>query len=275
MKIMSYRGPALTFVLLLLAAGLGAAGAEETMPSEARWAELRPILFEGKQLLDGDAILELRAPARALEAALVPVAVKTKFAQTPAHYITSIRLVVDENPAPLAASFHFTPDSGQADIETRLRVNDYTYIHAVAETNDGKFYVVKTFVKAAGGCSAPMSKDAEAAIDRLGQMKFQQIGAFAPNTPNLVQLMISHPNHSGMQMDQLTRLYVPAHYVETVAVALDGRPVLSVDADISLSEDPHFRFYYLPRGPGTLTVTVTDSLDKSFTGSWPVGEKGS
>lgn len=263
------KRPALLLFILIVSAGRVCA--DEAPPSEARWEELRQVLFPGKTLQNGEQVLALNAPARALEASLVPVGVGAKFPQTANHYIKSITLVVDENPAPLAASFHFTPASGQADIETRLRVNDYGYIHAVAETNDGAFYVVKAYVKAAGGCSAPMSKDAEAALDRLGQMRFQPIGAFQSGRPNLAQLMISHPNHSGMQMDQVTRLYVPAHFIQTIVIALDGKPVLSVDADISLSEDPHFRFYYLPQGPGTLTVTVKDSRDKSFTGSWQVG----
>lgn len=240
-------------------------------PSEARWEDIRSSLFKGKTLVDGAAVLELHAPARALEAAIVPVSFHTKFPQTAQHYVTAVSLVIDENPAPLAAVFHFTPDSGQADIETRLRVDDYTYIHAVAETNDGKFYVTKAYVKAAGGCSAPMSKDAEAAADHLGQMKFQQIGAFQPGVPNRAQLMIRHPNNSGMQMDQLTRLYVPAHYIQTIAVTLDSKPILNVDADISLSEDPHFRFFYVPRGPAPLKVSVKDNLEQSFTGSWEVG----
>lgn len=240
-------------------------------PSEARWADISSSLFKGKTLADGGDILELHAPARALEAALVPVSFHTKFPQSAKRYVTSVSLVIDENPAPLAAVFHFTPESGQADVETRLRVNDYTYIHAVAETNDGKYYVTKAYVKAAGGCSAPMSKDAEAAADRLGQMKFQQVDAFQPGVPNRAQLMISHPNNSGMQMDQITRLYVPPHYIQTIAVTLEGKPVLNVDADISLSEDPHFRFFYLPHGPAPLKVSVKDNLDQSFTGSWDVG----
>jgi sulfur-oxidizing protein SoxY len=181
--------------------------------------------------------------------------------------------VIDENPAPLAASFHFTPESGRADVETRVRVNDYGYIHAVAESNDGHLYVVKTYVKAAGGCSAPMSKGADGGMTRLGQMKFQQLDLLQPGRANRGQLMISHPNHSGMQMDQLTRLYIPPHYIQTIAVTLDGKPVLTVDADISLSEDPHLRFFYVPKAHSALAVTVKDSEDKLFSDGWKLDGK--
>jgi sulfur-oxidizing protein SoxY len=248
----------------------------ENAPSEARWEELRPMLFAGKTgFEDGSEVLLINAPERAIEASLVPVRISWKSPQTAQSYVKSISLVVDENPAPLAATFHFTPDSGKADVETRIRVNDYGYVHAVAETNDGKLYVVKTYVKAAGGCSAPMSKDAQAAMSRIGQMKFQQIGLYQPGAVNRGQLMISHPNHTGMQMDQVTRLYTPPHYIQSIAVTLDGKPVLTVDADISLSEDPNFRFFFVPKAHSDMSVTVKDSEDKVYTESWKLGRTSS
>jgi sulfur-oxidizing protein SoxY len=266
----------LLLMAVMLSGALASADEPDKKPSDARWEELRPMLFPDKTILDGTDIVTLHAPERAIEASLVPVTVSAKFPQSANRYIKSIALVVDENPAPMAATFRFTPDSGVADVETRVRVNDYGYIHAVAETNDGKFYAVRTYVKASGGCSAPMSKDAEAAMTRLGQMKFQQLGAFQPGAPNRGQLMISHPNHNGMQMDQLTRLYIPPHYIQTIVVTVDGKTVLSVDADISLSEDPHIRFYYVPRAHSAMAVTVKDSQDKTFTESWKIGpQRGS
>ncbi len=41
------------------------------------------------------------------------------------------------------------------EISTRVRVNSYTDVHAVAELSDGKLYMIKIYVKASGGCSAP------------------------------------------------------------------------------------------------------------------------
>lgn len=43
-------------------------------------------------------------------------------------------------------------------LATRVRVDDYSYVRAVAETADGKLHMVKAFVKASGGCSAPPSR---------------------------------------------------------------------------------------------------------------------
>ena len=59
--------------------------------------------------------------------------------------------------------------NGSSPISTRVRVNDYTNVHAVAELSDGQLYVVSTFVKASGGCSAPMAKNPEEATANLKQ----------------------------------------------------------------------------------------------------------
>ena len=84
------------------------------------------------------------------------------------------------------------------------------------------------------------------------------------NQPLLAQLMIRHPNSSGMAMDQLTRLYAPPHYVKRIEVAYNGKQIMSADTDISISETPTFRFYFLPRQNGTLTVEALDSSELSY-----------
>ncbi len=67
--------------------------------------------------------------------------------------VKKVTLVIDSNPAPVAAVFEFGPKAGVATIETRVRVNQNTLVHAVAETIGGKYYVSESFVAAAGGCS--------------------------------------------------------------------------------------------------------------------------
>src|SRR5690242_385502 len=131
----------------------------------------------------------------------------------PSRHLAKLTVVIDENPAPVAATFSFGPKAGVTALSTRVRVNSYTNVHAVAELSDGKLYMVKTFVKASGGCSAPTVKNAEEAKARLGQMKYRQFAQAEQGPANGVreaQIMIGHPNNSGLQMDQITHLYIPA-----------------------------------------------------------------
>ena len=89
--------------------------------------------------------VSLDAPVRAEDAAIVPIAIKTRFPQTPERYIDKIYLIIDNNPSPISAIFKFTPHSGRADIETRVRIDEYTHVRAIAETNDGGLHMSTPF----------------------------------------------------------------------------------------------------------------------------------
>jgi hypothetical protein len=86
----------------------------------------------------------------------------------------------------------------------------------------------------------------------------------AYNEPTRAQLMISHPNDSGLAMDQLTRFYTPAYFVRSVKVSYAGRPVLASEVDFSISENPYFRFYFVPSGEGELKAEAVDTKDLRF-----------
>ncbi len=254
---------------LFLAIGtVGAAHAAE----DGNWPTIREMLFEDRAILDGGDRLAMEAPRRALDAAMVPIAVSLlpagRSADDP---IRTLWLVIDNNPAPVAAVFHLAPEFGIGRLETRIRVNAYTPVRAIAETANGRLLMVERFVKAAGGCSAPGLKDREVAMARLGKMKFALLDTFAPGGPQRVKLKIGHPNYTGLQIDQLTRNWIPPDYVTEIDIRFDGRPLLSVDGDISLSEDPTLVFDFLPPGEGRIEVVVEDSSGRRFEKGWRIG----
>jgi sulfur-oxidizing protein SoxY len=149
-------------------------------------------------------------------------------------------------------------------METRIRVEQYTHVRAVARTNDGKLYMAVNYVKASGGCSAPAGKDAAAAQASLGKMRIRVDGTPTAGQPVLAQLMVSHPNDSGLAMDQVTRTYATPHFVRQVDVSYAGKPVMRADVDFSISENPNFRFYFLPGDGGDLEARVVDNQDLEF-----------
>ena len=77
--------------------------------------------------------------------------------------------------------------------------------------------------------------------------------------------MISHPNYSGMQMNQLTGLYIPAKYVSEIEVRRGSELVFQMEGGISLSEDPNIRFTYAAAASEALEVTAKDTDGKVFT----------
>src|SRR5258708_26768706 len=155
-------------------------------------------------------------PYRAADAAIVAVTLRSKLGRGDRRGLRTITVVIDQNPAPMAAKFEIGPDARVSEISTRVRVNSYTDVHAVAELSDGKLYMVKTYVKASGGCSAPAVKNAEEARNRIGQMKYRQFarGDQGPiSGAREAQVMIGHPYNSGLQMDQITPLYISAFFI--------------------------------------------------------------
>lgn len=270
-----------TLTSLLLAGALaaslgGPAHAQRSDPdnpdANATWQQLRSAMFQARTIdTAADAIISLEAPERAQDAAIVPISIRTHVEQRPERFIERVYLMIDNNPSPVGAVFHFTPASGRADIETRVRVDAYTHVRAIAEMNTGELYMTTRFVKASGGCSAPPGKDMTAAMANLGKMRFRVEGEVEPGKPALAQLMISHPNNSGMVMDQLTRMYTPAHFVRRIQVSYAGQPVLRADVDFSISENPNFRFYFVPTGEGELKAEVIDTNELRFETAVEVG----
>jgi quinoprotein dehydrogenase-associated SoxYZ-like carrier len=241
----------------------------------AIWQKVRASLFQNRPITSaGQDVIALDAPTRAEDAAVVPIALRAGFPQTPQRFIDKIYLVIDNNPSPISATFHFTQLSGRADIETRVRIEQYTFVRAIAQTNDGRLYMATRFVKAAGGCSAPPGKDAQAALASLGRIRLRVDDQAGASQPLLAQLMVSHPNTSGLVMDQVTRLYAPAHFVRALRVTLDAAPVLSAELDISISENPNLRFFVFPHGNGELHAEVDDSRDLHFQASVPIQRLG-
>lgn len=238
---------------------------------ETEWnTVIRNQYFGQQKIVESDQVIELAAPYRAEDPAMVPIKVTSKIPQDSDRYIEKITLFVDKNPEPFVGDFRFSRESGRTDLAMRVRINTYSNVRAIATLNTGELHMNKAFVKASGGCSAPLGADLDAAMARMGKMKFRVGNEMASDTPLLTQLMISHPNITGMQMDQVTRLIKPAHFIERMDVTFNDRPVLSARTDIAISADPNFRFYFVPKEKGLLKAKVTDNKGMTWRSSYQV-----
>ncbi len=256
--------PALLIGLLFVTAM--ATGARSAEPDP--WPGLKAEIFQEIPILETTGVVTLEAPERAEDAALVPVAIV--LAAEHAREIRKVTLVIDQNPAPVAAVLSFGPAGGLGErrIETRVRVDRYSNIRAIAEAADGRLYMAARFVKASGGCSAPASKDAELALKDLGKMliKSQPLAGERANLAD-TQVMIRHPNYSGLQIDETTRGYRPARFIQTLQINLGDELLLSVEAGISIAENPHFRLIHDLDAGKSINVTARDSDGNEFAGS--------
>jgi sulfur-oxidizing protein SoxY len=210
------------------------------------------------------ALLVLRAPPRAADAAVVPIAVEMHPEAVGAARVVAVTLIADRNPSPVAAVLRFGTGARAGQIETRLRIEEPTMLRAVAELDDGRLYTTARHIKAAGGCSAPVGT-AEPG-DTVGRMRLVAERDDAGHPTGQLLVAVRHPNVSGLAMDQVTRLYAPAWYVRHLVVALDDVVVLEAEIDFSLSENPTVRFTTdLPTDGRTLRATAVDTREQAFT----------
>ncbi len=264
----------LSLVACLLAfAGAPVSANEFAEPDPAQsqyWTPIKQLMFADRVINpDTRDIIRVYLNRRADDASTVPVVVKAQIDQTPTEYIKSIYLIVERNPAPAAGVFHFTPESGRAQVETRLRFEDYSFVRAVAEMNDGRLYMAQRWVKAAGGCSAPNGKKLSESL--LGKMKLRfDDETITYHKPNLVQLLVRHPNESPLAAN--FQEGDVAQFVRNVKVTYGGKTVMDAEVNFSLSDNPNFRFFFTPEEKGELKIEVEDTHDRKFSHSVNIRE---
>jgi sulfur-oxidizing protein SoxY len=262
----------LLFTLLILACGSVYANpnAEPDHSKVPEWAVIKDLMFGDRVINPDDRdVIRVYLNTRADDASTVPVMINGLIDQTPDDYIKAMYLIVDRNPIPTAGVFRFTPDSGRVKLETRLRFEQYSFVRAIAELNDGRLYMSQRWVQAAGGCSAPVGSGIPA--DLLGKMRFRMDDAVEYDKPMLVELQVRHPNESALASD-LEPDQIP-RFVRNVNVDFNGKLVMSGEVNFSLSDNPVFRFYFVPRADGELNVRIEDTHDSVFTQSVRVSEE--
>ena len=236
--------------------------------STTLWEIQSKNYFGEREILEREQqdVIRIHAPSRAENDALVPVRVETNLPKNSTEKINKLYLSIDVNPAPMAGIFSLSSARNLEGLETRVRVNGYTYIRAIAEMDNGKLYMDKQWVKSRGaGCSAPPGKDQAEHQKQLGKMRFK-VASHSSDTEDskFVQLMISHPNNTGMQKDQLTTQFIPQNYIKEIEVLFDKERVLKAKTTFSLSENPSFRFRFDGDESGELIAIAKDTENNVF-----------
>ncbi len=254
----------------LLPFGTVAIAQDDETPEPPGWNGIRKEFYDGREIAESKLVV-VEAPDKAEDASVVPVTIYLN--AEVAENIKSLRVFIDNNPMPLVGSFAFgrAAGLGSKTISTRVRFDSFSYIRAIAETEDGRLYMDTHFVQAAGGCSSPAIKDATEAAANAGQMNIKKIAAqrFASNRNQSMvtaegQVMLKHPNYSGMQMDPVTGQFIPAKYVRSIDVSRSGELIFHMEAGISLSTNPNVRFTYGSVEGETLEAKAEDSDGATF-----------
>ena len=239
-------------------------GHTDTSPE---WEGLRPKLFQARAITAGQSRVQIIVPLRAAYGATVPVKVVSKLPQRPELYVKKLYLVIDKNPSPIAAVLDLTTEIGQADFETRLRVDEYSHVRAITEWSNGELHMDSRYVKVSGGCSAPPNRDQ---LHNVGKTAFKLPDGVKPGQPTAADVTVVHPNDTGFELNNVTVMFIPPHFVRSLKVTYAGRKLFDAELDFSISENPSFRFNFVPHGEGELKAEVEDSKEGQFIGRLPV-----
>jgi sulfur-oxidizing protein SoxY len=141
----------------ILALGAGAMGVSvlgvSSNPAQAKNDADEAIkkFTGGKTPVQGKVKLDL--PEIAENGNTVPMTVTVESPMTEQSHVTEVLIVADENPRSGIATFHFSPASGVAEANTRIRLAATQDVIAVAKMNDGSVFMTSKQVKVTiGGC---------------------------------------------------------------------------------------------------------------------------
>lgn len=235
--------------------------------SSPEWEKIRAKLFQNRDIDAASGKVRLAVPLRAPFGAAVPVKITSGLPQTPELYVKRMYIVVDKNPSAIAAILDLTPEVGQADFETRLRVDEYGHIRVISELSNGELHMASRYVKVSGGCTQPPNRDQ---LHNIGKTVFRLPEGVRKDAPTAAEVQVVHPNDTGFELNQITVMYIPPHFVRSIRVSYADRRVFDADVDFSMSENPSFRFNFVPHGAGELRAEVEDTKEQHFVGTLAV-----
>jgi sulfur-oxidizing protein SoxY len=233
--------------------------AADDAATSGAWHTLRSEFYGAREIGEVDeALMSMAAPGATPDPTATPVTLH--FGGKAAGKVRQVRVIIDHNPAPVAATMRLADDVPIDEIEMRLRIDRATSVRAIAEMADGSLEMRSVWVRASGGCSAPPSASGAGA---LGAIRFRP-SADAKS----LQVSIRHPNNSGFQIDPVSGEAIPPHFVSHLRIRSGDTVVLDADTGISLSENPTIRIASGSRLAAPLTVEAVDSKQEKFTATW-------
>lgn len=230
------------------------------------WPIVKEAFFAKRDIQEVD-FLKIEAPRRAESGAQVPVTFIYDKKAAGSVNLKKIYVLVDANPIQLASTYHLTSMLGDLNLSTRIRLETDSYVRLVGETADGKLYMAKREIRAAGGCGGTVDGEDAAIRAAAGKIKLKvdmpvTLGSATPATFN-----IKHPMRTGLQRDLVSQGFVPAFYINKATFTYNGKEVMSVDVGVRTAEDPYMKFNFTPTDAGKLEVVAADNEGKTFNGA--------
>ncbi len=176
--------------------------------------------------------------------------------------LESIQVFAARNPQAPVIDLELTPAVTRADFETRIRLAETQYVHAVAISNQDRVWTTAREVRVTvSGC---LMDDRDDASPRMETPRVALGGNPAAGEPFLVRTMVNHPMETGLR-DGEPAPGIEQHLVESMTVAQGERDLFRAHFHTGTSANPYVQFHLTLDEPEDLTVTWQDQDGETVT----------
>ena len=236
---------------------------------ELTWAALKPNVSGQRLITRNDQVVKLEAPYRATDDRPVPVSVQTSLPN--GAKVKSVPIIIDENPMPVSPTVRPEQKRSSLWVSASMRFNGPSPVREIVEAENAQLFMSEAMVKTSGlgACAAPPTTTLDVATKTMGDMRLSQIltplHVLTIAKPVMrTKLDISHPNLTGLQLDQITLRYILPRYVEKVAIEQGDEKLMTIEAGISLAENPSGAFDYVSNGAEKMQIEAQDTDETVF-----------
>ncbi len=190
-------------MLGMMALGMSTLANAEADPK--LWAVVKEAFFPKRDIQEVD-FLKVEGPRRAESGAQVPVTLIYDKAAANGVELKKLYVIVDANPIQLASTYHLTEMMNGFQMSTRIRQETDSFVRLIGETADGKLYMGKREIRAAGGCGGTVDNNESEVRAAAGKIKMN-VDAPKFGEPATATFNIKHVMRTGLQRDLVSQGY--------------------------------------------------------------------
>jgi len=217
--------------------------------------------FGAPMISDGQ--IEIAMPEFSDSGVSVPMSLHIPSPMTPEAHPRVVRVYAARNPRPRIVAFHFTPDCGEARISTRVRLDSFQDVVAVAEMSGGaRFQAVRRVNVTYGACEDAVAND-QFPPDWAPRIRISVPERVAPGEIFPVRTIISHPMETGLRHDA-SGLLIPVRIAESFVCRAGARTLFSAKLEPAIAANPYFAFSLRLQETSELTFEWTDTTGEVY-----------
>jgi sulfur-oxidizing protein SoxY len=176
--------------------------------------------------------IEIKAPSRAENGAIVQVEINSRIPNTEA-----IAILVDKNPTALIGNYMFNHEALPSFV-TRIKMAETSDIKVIVKSGNQYFTAKRLVTVLENGCG-----ESGNIIEKfVSSMKIR--AKLLPDAPNVAQVkaIITHPMHTGQGTD-LDGALIPAHFIQTITIRHNEKPAIEMQLGTGIAKNPYLTFY--------------------------------